>query len=92
MLHFIVILASFRLVRSSSQNNLNVRDEALLHKYNRSRLAAMATKPGPLSHFPWEAMGNYKYLLTLPFVAVALAGRDDPDNWAFHMCGIAAAR
>jgi hypothetical protein len=52
----------------------------------------MATKPGPLSHFPWEAMGNYKYLLTLPFVAVALAGRDDPDNWAFHMCGIAAAR
>ena len=37
-------------------------------------------------------MGNYKYLLTLPFVALALTNRDDSDNWAFHMCGIAATR
>ena len=52
----------------------------------------MATKPGPLSEFPWEAMGNYKYLLLTPFAAVAALGYDDADNWCFHMCAMAAAR
>lgn len=37
-------------------------------------------------------MGNYKYLLTLPFVAVVASGRDDADHWALHMCCIAAVR
>ena len=52
----------------------------------------MASKPGVLSHFPWESMGNYKYALFLPFMAVVATGVDDGDNWCWHMCALAAAR
>ena len=52
----------------------------------------MASKPGMLSKFPWEDMGNFKYTLFLPFAIVAATGRDDADNWCWHMCGLAVAR
>eukprot|EP00934_Nitzschia_sp_Nitz4_P008387 Nitzschia sp. Nitz4//scaffold178_size73299//23102//25041//NITZ4_005699-RA/size73299-snap-gene-0.142-mRNA-1//-1//CDS//3329539122//8377//frame0 len=45
----------------------------------------MASKPGALSEWPWEKMGNFKYLLLAPFAVAALTGNDDEDNWAAHM-------
>jgi hypothetical protein len=52
----------------------------------------MASKPGPLYKFPWEDLGNFKYLLLLPFAIVAATGKDDSDDWCFHMCAIVALR
>mmetsp|Transcript_8399 Transcript_8399/g.29457 ORF Transcript_8399/g.29457 Transcript_8399/m.29457 type:complete len:625 (+) Transcript_8399:335-2209(+) len=53
----------------------------------------MATAPGPLYAFPWESWGECgKYALLLPFAAAVVLGRDDGDNWAWHMCVIAVAR
>jgi hypothetical protein len=51
----------------------------------------MASKPGPLYSFPWESMGDYKYLLFVPFVLKA-AIDDDEDRWYYHMCCIVALR
>lgn len=42
--------------------------------------------------FPWERMGNFKYLLFVPFAAAALTGNDDADNWAAHICIISLLR
>eukprot|EP00526_Cylindrotheca_closterium_P005305 CAMPEP_0113623458 /NCGR_PEP_ID=MMETSP0017_2-20120614/12067_1 /TAXON_ID=2856 /ORGANISM="Cylindrotheca closterium" /LENGTH=620 /DNA_ID=CAMNT_0000533407 /DNA_START=16 /DNA_END=1878 /DNA_ORIENTATION=+ /assembly_acc=CAM_ASM_000147 len=52
----------------------------------------MATNPGLLYKFPWEDMGNYKYLLYVPFAATVLSGNDDADNWSAHICTIAVLR
>lgn len=52
----------------------------------------MASKPGLLYKFPWEGLGSLKYVLLLPFAAVAIAGKDDADNWATHMVIIALLR
>jgi len=52
----------------------------------------MATQPGILYKFPWEDLGNFKYLLFAPYAVAALTGRDDEDNWAAHMCAIAVLR
>lgn len=52
----------------------------------------MAHKPGTLSQFPWEKLGNYKYVLFAPFAVAVAAGKDDSDSWYLHMLGIAAAR
>ena len=52
----------------------------------------MASQPGVLYSFPWESMGQFKYLLYVPFAVQALTGRDDEDNWAAHMCIMAALR
>jgi hypothetical protein len=52
----------------------------------------MASKPGPLYNFPWEDMGNYKYLLLTPFAIAAATGHDDDDRWCFHMCMIVILR
>jgi len=52
----------------------------------------MAQRPGALSDFPWEAMGNYKYALLAPFALAVAAGKDDSDQWYLHMLGIAAVR
>ena len=51
-----------------------------------------ATAPGVMSEFPWEPMGNYKYVLFLPFAYLAATGQDDADRWCYHMCVIAALR
>lgn len=49
----------------------------------------MATQPGVLTEWPWERLGNYKYVLAAPFVAKAiqanLLGGHDVDNWCLHM-------
>lgn len=47
---------------------------------------------GPLAEFPWERMGNYKYLLFAPFAARVLLGYDDADRWALHTLLIAGLR
>jgi sterol desaturase/sphingolipid hydroxylase (fatty acid hydroxylase superfamily) len=52
----------------------------------------MATNPGMLYKFPWEDMGNFKYLLFVPFAASALTGNDDADNWAAHIFIISMLR
>ena len=52
----------------------------------------MALKPGFGHKFPWEDMGTFKYLLFVPFVATVALGKDDGDDWAFHMLTIAALR
>jgi len=52
----------------------------------------MALKPGFGYKFPWEDMGTFKYLLFVPFVATVALGKDDGDDWAFHMLTIAAMR
>ncbi|CAJ1967416.1 unnamed protein product [Cylindrotheca closterium] len=52
----------------------------------------MATKPGFLSKFPWEDMGNFKYVLFVPFLATVVSGNDDADNWSAHICALAALR
>ena len=52
----------------------------------------MALKPGFGYKFPWEDMGTFKYLLFVPFVATVALGKDDGDDWAFHMLTIAALR
>jgi hypothetical protein len=52
----------------------------------------MASKPGFLYKFPWEDLGNYKYVLFAPFAVAALTGHDDADRWCAHMCGMAAVR
>lgn len=51
-----------------------------------------ASEPGPLYAFPWEGLGNSKYVVVLlPFVCWAVRG-DDADRWAFHMLALAALR
>jgi sterol desaturase/sphingolipid hydroxylase (fatty acid hydroxylase superfamily) len=52
----------------------------------------MALKPGFGYKFPWEDMGTFKYLLFVPFVATVALGRDDADDWCWHMLAIAAVR
>mmetsp|Transcript_29501 Transcript_29501/g.94496 ORF Transcript_29501/g.94496 Transcript_29501/m.94496 type:complete len:185 (+) Transcript_29501:1895-2449(+) len=52
----------------------------------------MAYKPGAMSQWPWEGMGDFKYLLYTPFVAAVAFGFDDADNWAYHTLCIAALR
>lgn len=52
----------------------------------------MASKPGPLYHFPWHGMGSYgKYALYVPVAAAALLC-DDSDRWMAHMCVLTAVR
>lgn len=53
---------------------------------------AMATKPGVLYDFPWEGYGSLKYLTLVPFVAQVVLGKDDEDNFAWHLLAIAALR
>ncbi|CAM6108701.1 unnamed protein product [Calypogeia fissa] len=49
----------------------------------------MATQPGPLYEWPWSRLGNFKYLLYVPFVVKAthanVFGGYDRDNWCLHM-------
>lgn len=52
----------------------------------------MATKPGVLYDFPWEGYGSLKYLTLVPFVAQVVLGKDDEDNFAWHLLAIAALR
>ena len=52
----------------------------------------MASKPGVMYDFPWEPMGNYKYLLLAPFAVAAAAGLDDSDDWCRHMVLLVLAR
>ena len=52
----------------------------------------MASKPGFMYEFPWEPMGNFKYLLLAPFAACAALGLDDADNWCWHMVTLVAVR
>ena len=52
----------------------------------------MALKPGVAYKFPWEDMGDFKYLLLAPFAATWALGMDDADNWAMHMVLIVAIR
>jgi hypothetical protein len=52
----------------------------------------MALKPGFAYKFPWEDMGDFKYLLLAPFAATVALGLDDADAWAFHTCMIVAIR
>ena len=52
----------------------------------------MASQPGMLYEFPWEPLGNFKYVILAPFVAAAALGYDDADSWAWHMCCIAVLR
>ena len=61
----------------------------------RSRYAVAAkaaSKPGALYEFPWEALGDYKYILFLPFVAAVILGLDDKDAWCCHMMIIVILR
>ena len=37
-------------------------------------------------------MGNFKYLLFVPFAAAVVTGRDDEDNWAYHVCMVSLLR
>ncbi|CAN0878296.1 Very-long-chain aldehyde decarbonylase GL1-5 [Linum grandiflorum] len=37
--------------------------------YTPSRWPAMASKPGILTHWPWESLGSFKYLILAPWVA-----------------------
>ena len=53
---------------------------------------AMATKPGVLYDFPWEGYGSLKYITLVPFVAQVVLGKDDGDNFAWHLLAIAALR
>jgi WAX2 C-terminal domain/Fatty acid hydroxylase superfamily len=52
----------------------------------------MASHPGFGTQFPWESLGNFKYLLFVPFAAVVATGNDDADHWCFHMLVIVALR
>jgi hypothetical protein len=52
----------------------------------------MASKPGLLYQFPWEDLGNYKYILYLPFICTVAIGKDDADDWCLHMLAIVALR
>ena len=52
----------------------------------------MASHPGPLYEFPWESLGSFKYLLFAPFAVTVALGKDDVDNWCFHMLAIVALR
>lgn len=45
----------------------------------------MASNPGVLYEWPWANMGSFKYLLLAPFVIATVTGKDDGDNWAWHM-------
>jgi hypothetical protein len=54
--------------------------------------AKAASKPGFLYEFPWEMLGDWKYILFLPFVAIVCLGLDDEDNWSYHMLLIAFLR
>jgi len=51
-----------------------------------------ATQPGLWYDFPWHAMGDWKYLLYLPFVVVLALGLDDADRWCFHMMAVCVLR
>ena len=62
----------------------------LKSKYPTS--AKAASKPGFMYEFPWEMLGNWKYLLFLPFLAVICLGWDDEDRWCYHMLLIAMLR
>ncbi|CAM6110926.1 unnamed protein product [Calypogeia fissa] len=56
----------------------------------------MATQPGPLSEWPWSRLGNFKYLLYVPFVVKAMHanvfGGYDRDNWCLHMLLVTVLR
>ena len=52
----------------------------------------MATKPGVWYDFPWARVGSLKYAVMVPFVVAAVTGRDDADNFCWHLCAIAALR
>jgi hypothetical protein len=52
----------------------------------------MASKPGWFYKFPWEDLGNYKYVLYLPFAWTVITGNDDTDHWCCHMLTIVALR
>ena len=55
----------------------------------------MATKPGMWYHFPWEGMGEYKYVLLAPIVAHHFySGWSNPDQARFdnHMVIIVLLR
>ncbi len=54
--------------------------------------AKAASKPGFLYEFPWEMLGDWKYVLFLPFVSIVCLGLDDDDDWSYHMLLIAALR
>ncbi|KAL6912360.1 hypothetical protein ACP4OV_001165 [Aristida adscensionis] len=48
----------------------------------------MASKPGPLTRWPWHDLGNYKYALLLPFAArstysFVTSGREERDLLSF---------
>ena len=62
----------------------------LKSKYPTS--AKAASKPGFMYEFPWEMLGNWKYLLFLPFLAVICLGWVDEDRWCYHMLLIAMLR
>lgn len=52
----------------------------------------MASKPGPLSEWPWQDWGDWKYLLYAPFALAVATGHDDDDSWCRHMCQITLLR
>ncbi|XP_024524953.1 protein ECERIFERUM 1 [Selaginella moellendorffii] len=57
----------------------------------------MAINPGLLTHWPWERLGSFKYLLYLPLVANAVRSAMTPegrsrDNFSLHILVLAALR
>ncbi|GLJ55635.1 hypothetical protein SUGI_1194840 [Cryptomeria japonica] len=56
----------------------------------------MASKPGPLTGWPWEKLGNFKYLLLSPLVIKAVhtnfLGGQETDNISLLLLLLAATR
>lgn len=56
----------------------------------------MASKPGPLTPWPWAKLGNFKYLLVTPFVIKAihtnLLGGQEADNFSLVLLIFVAFR
>mmetsp|Transcript_30914 Transcript_30914/g.100644 ORF Transcript_30914/g.100644 Transcript_30914/m.100644 type:complete len:632 (+) Transcript_30914:219-2114(+) len=50
-----------------------------------------ALRPGPLSRWPWESLGQAKYVVLLPLVWIAAYG-EDVDGLAKHLLIISALR
>lgn len=64
----------------------------VLRLHSHTVQTPMASRPGLLYNWPWR--NDYtKYLLVLsPFVGACLLGKDDDDDWCFHMACLALLR
>ncbi|KAL6591360.1 hypothetical protein ACP70R_049863 [Stipagrostis hirtigluma subsp. patula] len=66
-------------------------------KRNQSSRRSMASKPGPLTRWPWQDLGNYKYALLAPFAArstyrFVTSGSEERDLVSFFVLPVLLLR